>query len=58
MSNKTTPLFGQAKEDRSAWSVAHSQAKHLGSIKNKEARRQQIVMLCDSWKLALKGGKS
>jgi hypothetical protein len=38
------------------WQLANSQANQIKNIKNKKAKSRQIVMLCETLKLALKAG--
>lgn len=37
--------------------LAHKQAKHIKKIKSKEVKREQIVLLCETWKKAIAGGE-
>lgn len=43
--------------DKSTWKHAHIQAVHIPKIKNKQAKDHQIVLLCETLKKELKGGK-
>lgn len=43
-------------QQRPAWVKADQQAANIPNIKDKRAKRQQIHMLCETWKAALKGG--
>ena len=38
------------------WQEANRQVAHLANIKNAEVRRRQVVMICESLKLAMCGG--
>ncbi len=38
------------------WKAANRQIAHLANIKNTEVRRIQIVIICNSLKLAMRGG--
>ena len=38
------------------WQEANRQGAHLANIKNAEVRRRQVVMICESLKLAMCGG--
>lgn len=38
------------------WKAANRQIAHLANIKNPEVRRIQIVIICNSLKLAMRGG--
>ena len=40
------------------WQDAERQISHLANIKIAAVRRRQIVMICESLKLALRGGTS
>jgi hypothetical protein len=39
------------------WQQANKQAEQIGKLKNKKAKSRQVVLLCETLKLALKGGK-
>ena len=39
------------------WQQADKQAAQIPQIKEKRTKRQQIVMLCETLKKALKGGR-
>ncbi|HET6890504.1 MAG TPA: hypothetical protein VFH31_05330 [Pyrinomonadaceae bacterium] len=41
---------------KSIWALAHKQAKHIKKIKSPAVKREQIVLLCETWKKAMKGG--
>ena len=38
------------------WKAANRQIAHLANIKNPEVRRIQIAIICNSLKLAMRGG--
>lgn len=40
----------------SLWQQANKQAKQIARLKRKETKRRQIVLLCETWKKALKNG--
>ena len=39
------------------WKQANKQAQQIGKLKDKGSKRRQIVLLCETWKKALGGGK-
>ena len=39
------------------WAQAQKQSAQIGKIKNAEAKSRQIVLLCETLKRALNGGK-
>ena len=41
--------------DSNDWQLAQKQAAQIGKIKNADAKNSQIVLLCKTLKLALKG---
>ncbi len=43
--------------NKSTWKHAQMQAANVPQIKNKQAKSRQIVLLCETLKKALKGGK-
>lgn len=53
-SRENTSLLNQVDP---AWASAHRQAANIPSIRDRRTRRQQIALLCETWKRALKGGK-
>lgn len=53
-SQEKNGLFNQADP---AWASAHKQAANIPAIKDRRTRRQQIALLCETWKRALKGSK-
>lgn len=53
-SQEKNGLFNQADP---AWESAHKQAENIPAIKDRRTRRQQIALLCETWKRALKGSK-
>jgi hypothetical protein len=40
-----------------AWELAHQQAAKIPYLKDRRTKRQQIALLCETWKRAPKGGK-
>jgi len=38
------------------WQLANKQAKQVCKLKNKASKRRQVVLLCETWKKALKNG--
>lgn len=40
-----------------AWASAHQQAAKIPYLKDRRTKRQQIALLCETLKRALKGGK-
>jgi hypothetical protein len=43
--------------ENNLWQQANKQAKQVGKLKNKKAKSRQVVLLCETLKQALKGGK-
>lgn len=39
------------------WQQAEKQAAQIKKLKTKQAKSRQAVLLCETWKRALKGGK-
>lgn len=44
-------------QEKSVWQQARKQAQQIKKLKRKESKRRQIVLLCETWKKALGGGK-
>jgi hypothetical protein len=38
-----------------AWASAHKQAANIPNITDRRTKRQQISLLCETWKRALRG---
>lgn len=43
--------------NRNLWKLAKKQANNVPALSNKDAKRRQVVLLCETLKRALKGGK-
>ncbi len=43
-------------DNKSLWQVANSQAKQIAKLNNQQVKSRQVVLLCKTLKLALKGG--
>lgn len=41
------------QQNNNIWQQADKQAKQIASLKRKETKRRQIVLLCETWKKAL-----
>lgn len=66
---KTPPLNGLAgpggwnklesimTDKQLVWQQANKQAEQIGKLKNKKSKSRQVVLLCETLKRALKGGK-
>jgi len=42
-------------QEISLWQLANKQAKQIKKLKDKDTKRKQIVLLCQTWKKAIGG---